>query len=974
MQVPSDILTTQFYDWERQGRGWAIADFPCELEPPFRPFRGHYIRPLAIIDDGKREPWWQRLASLVMPPPDVAQPPKVPQRIARPYQGSDELSILSLSIPVTFKQHAARMEQLLVMLSCRGRPISFELIGTADEMAIQLTVRESDEEYCRTQLSAFFPELSVQNAPVDMVQYALRVAGAFAVTDFGLDEEFMRPIAMSLPEPDCYTPLIALIDRLTGDEAIAVQVLFTGARSPWGAHMVASVTGATGKGSFFLDAPEMPGLATAKAAKPLCAVSVRALGLGRTIDEAFNVLKDGALAVSYASHSPFNSLGILQDETYTLDDRMQDILFRQSHRVGMLLNVAELAAIAHIPVVRSEKLHPERRATAPAPATLTGHPYILGTNAHQGSEHAVSISTDQRLRHVHMIGATGTGKSTLLKNLIVQDIYGDTGLMCLDPHGDLIEDILHSIPAHRIKDVVLIDPSDSQFPVALNILTAHSDLEKELLASDLAALFRRFSTSWGDQMNSVLANAILAFVYNSRQFHLGDLRRFLIEQSYRTSILSTVTDPDIAYYWTREFPLLKGTSIGSILTRLDAFLRPRIIRNMVCQTTCVDFAHLMDTGKIVLVKLSQGLLGAENSYLLGAFIVSKLQQIAMARQAQEREARVPFFCYIDEFHHFATPSMAEILSGTRKYGLGLVLSHQDMQQVSTQDTEIAGSVLSNAGTRICFRLGDTDAKRLGEGFARFTAADLQNLAVGEAITRVNAASSDFNLDIQADQTSLGHSHREAIVAHSRSLYSAPVIAEQESAPIVQPEPRQEPKEAPPIEQPVPESAQMESEPPTTVVREHRYLQAFVKALAEGHGYRAQLEVPTPDGAGMVDVLLEKDDTAIAVEISVSNSAEYEVRNIQKCLRAGYGKVVLCSNNAKKLVRVETLLEEILSKEEQVKVHYVSPDGLSTVLDAQPKQETHMVMKGYRVKVQYDKDGPSKSDILQSIAKAVQRKQ
>ncbi len=164
-----------------------------------------------------------------------------------------------------------------------------------------------------------------------------------------------------------------------------------------------------------------------------------------------------------------------------------------------------------------------------------------------------------------------------------------------------------------------------------------------MLASDLVALFKRFSTSWGDQMNSVFANAILAFVYNSKQYHLGDMRRFFIETPYRNQILNTVTDPEILYYWQHEFPILKSSSIGSILTRLDSFLRPKVIRNMVCQTQSLDFAHLMDSNKIVLVKLSQGLLGTENSYLLGAFIVSKLQQTAMSRQTQMSKDRIPLF-------------------------------------------------------------------------------------------------------------------------------------------------------------------------------------------------------------------------------------------------------------------------------------------------------------------------------------------
>ena len=963
-------LTDQFYEWEQCGRGRAVAAYPCELEPPFRPFPGHYIAPSAIIDDGKIAPWWQDLAALLAPR-KMPQPVSIPAPpIACPSAGPTTLTVFSLVVPRHFRHSSIRMEQLLVMLSYRGNPVSFEIIGTGDGVALQLTARPEDALYCHSQVQAFFPELNILKAASDGVDSVLRNAEAVFVTDYGLDQEFMRPIATGYGgDHDAYTALFGILDRLSGAQAVVIQLLFCGARQPWGAHMAASVSDCDGK-SFFIDAPEMPELAKQKASRPLFAVCMRTLAAGASIDEALEVLREAAAALMHMSNSPHNGLVPLQDSAYALQDRLDDMLLRQTHRVGMLLNASELATFAHVPAVQSLKLHRSARATNAAPSSLAGHPYMLGINEHQGVETAVSISIAQRLRHLHVMGATGTGKSTLLKSLVMQDIHADTGLMCLDPHGDLIEDILSAVPERRIRDVVLIDPSDSAFPVALNILSAHSDLERELLASDLVALFRRFSTSWGDQMNSVLANAILAFVYNSRQFHLGDLRRFLIEAPCRTRILATVTDPDIAYYWRHEFPLLKGASIGSILTRLDSFLRPKVIRQMVCQQHSLDFAQLMDTNKIVLVKLSQGLMGAENSYLLGAFIVSKLQQAAMARQAQERSSRTPFFCYIDEFQHFVTPSMAEILSGARKYGLGLVLSHQDMQQVSKFDADIAGSVLSNAGTRICFRLGDADARRMEDGFAHFGAADLQNLSVGEAIGRVNTTRDDFNLDIvpfvHADAVSL----KEEIRARSRAAYGAPIGAEETAGSV--PGPMLEPVvpilSAP--QAPIPRTKE-QTTPPATELREHRYVQTFIKTLAEGHGYKAQLEVPTPDGTGQVDVLLERDGTTIAVEISVTNTTEYEVHNVQKCLAAGYERVVVCAPNPKKLAQIERLAKDRLAPHEQLRIAYVSPDEFMTVLAPAPPKEMHTVLKGYRVRVNYEANA-DRQGLVQSILNSARK--
>ena len=283
--------------------------------------------------------------------------------------------------------------------------------------------------------------------------------------------------------------------------------------------------------------------------------------------------------------------------------------------------------------------------------------------------------------------------------MIRQDLENGEGLAVLDPHGDLVEKVLGTIPSWRIGDVILLDPSDEKFPVGFNVLSAHSDFEKTLLASDLIGVFQRLSTSWGDQMNSVFQNAILAVLESAQGGTLADLRRFLLDDTWRARFLQTVSDPDVRYYWNHAFPQLGGNqSRGPILTRLDMFLSPKPIRYMVSQQeNKLDFAEIMDSGKIFLAKLPQGQMGKENAFLLGSLLVAKLQQMAMSRQRLASAKRRPFFCYIDEFQHFITPSMAEILSGARKYRLGLILAHTELRQLE-RDKEVASAVLSNAFT------------------------------------------------------------------------------------------------------------------------------------------------------------------------------------------------------------------------------------------------------------------------------------
>jgi hypothetical protein len=751
----SDTLTKQFYEWEKRGRGWQRTDYPVDLEPPFVPFFYHDAAE-EIIDDGRHATLFSAIADFFKQKTAATSiTTTAPEQEPFPFTDTSPLCIYSVTLAQHFKQSTDRIEQLLVMLSYRKSPISFEIIATSSAIVLQWACRQCDEPFFVIQVRAFFPDCPIQKVASDAIELALNRDQCFYTVDYGLQEEFMRPIASHANlEHEPLLSVFAILDALVGEQTIIVQVVFSGTHNIWAESIMRSVTDESNKYSFFADAPEMPQLALEKTARPLFGVSVRIVTASNTSEDASILIHHLSTALIHSVASPHNSLIPLSDSAHTFDDRIADIYLRQSHRLGMLLNSRELATCIHYPsvAVHSKKLPRAIKHTKAAPNHLNNPAYLVGENSHQGAIRNVGISTEQRLRHMHLIGATGTGKSTLLHSLIMQDIASATGVCVFDPHGDLIERIMADIPETRVRDVVLIDPADRDFPIGFNILATHSDIEKELVASDLVALFRRFSTSWGDQMNSVFANAIMALLYNRQAWHLGDLRKFLIEPALRTIILATCTDADIVYYWQKEFPLLRSTSIAPILTRLDTFLRPKVIRNMVCQVQSLNFQEMMDSNKIVLVKLSEGLVGAENSYLLGAFIVAKLQQLAMARQAQSTVSRIPFFCYIDEFHHFITPSMASILTGARKYGVGLVLAHQDMQQVIKHDAEIASSLLANAGTRIAFRLGDTDAKRLQDGFSGFTADDLQNLATGEAIVRVNTADGDFNIAITSNTT------------------------------------------------------------------------------------------------------------------------------------------------------------------------------------------------------------------------------
>jgi hypothetical protein len=981
-------LTEQFYQWERRGRGWKVFPEPVYPEPPFRPFYGHYLPETPIIDDGRRptllSSFVQKLSRKLSTEPALEPVEPEPEEEPEPKPLiRDSLVELETSLPAKLDIGAEALAQFLRNLALCREPVAFELVGTTGRVGVQFAAGNQDAPQVRRQLQAYFPEALFRRRESTLEQVWNDCPGEEAlVVEFGLAREFMFTLASGKLDP--FIGIVGALSELQPGDIGLFQVLFQPVADQWAESILRSVTHDDGK-PFFVNQPELAGAAEKKVARPLYAAVVRIATKAEDLERALGIARDLASSLRVFADPQGNALIPLENSQYPFDEHVDDLLRRQSRRSGMLLNSDELIGFVHLPssAVRSLKLARDTGKTKAAPALARNAAgLLLGNNIHLGESVPVRLTPDQRVRHTHIIGASGTGKSTLLFNLIREDIENGEGVAVLDPHGDLVDKVLGIVPQNRIADVVLVDPSDTEYPIGFNILSAHSELEKNLLASDLVSVFRRLSTSWGDQMDIVLRNAILAFLESSAGGTLSDLRRFLIEPNFRNQFLTTVRDPEVGYYWQKVFPHLTGSkSIGPVLTRLQTLLSQKSIRLMVSQPeNRLDFAEIMDSGKIFLAKLPQGLMGTEDSYLFGTLLVSKFQQLAMSRQAQAMSSRRDFWLYIDEFDNFITPSMTEILKGARKYRLGLTLAHHELHQLE-RNADVGSAVMSHPATRIVFRVGDADAKKLSEGFSFFQAQDLKNLEIGHAIARVERSDFDFNLAVplplivdEADATK----RRQEVITVSRAKYGTPraqveaallrVFEPERPAETVIPKPAvvdakppvpdQAPvKMVPPAPPPPPVVAPVETKPPAlaeakppTVSErkapvvppdlgrggaQHKAIQQRIKQAAEKLGFRSVIEKQIPEGS--VDLLLERPDQTFACEISITTTIDHEIGNVQKCLKAGFPTVAVVCLDEERLKKIEAAVAGSLGSDLAARVIYCEPDQFIARLQALPPQ-------------------------------------
>jgi hypothetical protein len=473
----------------------------------------------------------------------------------------------------------------------------------------------------------------------------------------------------------------------------------------------------------------------------------------------------------------FNAGKILTGKSF------HDLYKRRSISGAALMSVQEVSTLYHYPNpdhtphivhVLAKKAEPPRDLPKNEGDDLS----MFGMTNYHNQHVPFGIKRSDRRRHLYVVGKSGSGKSKLIEMLVREDIINGKGVAVLDPHGDLVDNIMRYIPEERVKDVIVFDPSDTEFPIAFNPLESVDEAYKMQITIGFIDIFKKlFGTNWSDRLEHVLRYTTLALL-DSPDTTVLSILKMLTDKNYRQKIISRIEDSVVKNFWVSEFAgwseKFDAEAITPLLNKVGQLVSTNMIRNIIGQpSNKFSIRDVMDGKKILLMKVSKGLLGEENSGLIGAMIITKMYQAAMQRADMKEEDREDFYFYIDEFQNFATDTFTEILSEARKYRLDLTIAHQYMGQLKEV---VQKTVFGNVGSMISFRVGADDAGVLAAEYNPiFTERDIINLGVREFYTKMSVdgeireAFSGRTLDAPAVENDL----TAKIIENSRKMYCTP---------------------------------------------------------------------------------------------------------------------------------------------------------------------------------------------------------
>ncbi|PWU23366.1 hypothetical protein C5B42_03200 [Candidatus Cerribacteria bacterium 'Amazon FNV 2010 28 9'] len=658
---------------------------------------------------------------------------------------------------------------------------TLEFLSQGQTIYTLLTLPAGMATYVTSQLSSAYPEVLINQLshnPLDEFQKpGVTITGELspsALTCFPLRTYKESTTA------DPLANVLSVLSKLQEGESALLQLSVRRTKENWKSAFRHRPTNA--------ETPANPhqSLIDGKLALPSFQYRLRVLILAQTKEKAVQLRQE--LATAYGSFdTQVNSL-VLKKPLFA-KKTTHEVVCREGKFARQFLSIDELATLMHFPnkqlsaiknIAWGKNLLGEPPANLPAYSTISEDERInvnfFAQAEFKNQNQVFGIKRADRRRHMYVIGKSGTGKSTMLANMIIHDLKHGEGIAVIDPHGDLIETVLNYIPKGRINDVIVFDPADPHAVVKMNLFEGGSLVHRELIASGIVSIFQKMygPVSWGPRLEYILRNTLLTLL--SEHAKLEDILRMLTDVKFRARVIENLQDPVLKNFWVAEFNTMqdrqRNEAIAPILNKVGQFVTSPLIRNVVnTQTSSFNIEEVMDQGKILLVNVSQGKLGEDNASLLGALMITKIQLAAMNRVYMDEEKRRDFYLYIDEFQNFATTSFVKILSEARKYRLNLILANQYMDQIPD---DVKAAIFGNAGSIISFILGAGDAEWMKKEFGnKYSDEDLVSLARYQVVTKL-MIDNQMSLPFPAQTLSLAKSsnqNRDKVLRVSRERYA-----------------------------------------------------------------------------------------------------------------------------------------------------------------------------------------------------------
>lgn len=616
--------------------------------------------------------------------------------------------------------------------------ICFEIVALPERITFYVSCPQDLRDLVEKQIHGAYPGTEINEAE----EYNIfSEKGKVAFSTLKLKSSNYLPLKTYKDlATDSLSSITSALAKMQPGEGAAVQVLISPASSSWraqGKSYMSKTRAAEAKPEgpkFTADAKQLEAIEN-KIGKSGFITVIRIVVSAQSSQAAKAHLVNirGAFEQSSSAYNSLTKCRIFSKRLF-----MTDFIYRYMPIVGKIsiLNTEELATIFHFPnkSVQTPYIQWLTAKRAPAPEKIPTAGLYLGRSIFRGVERPVFVSDDDRRRHMYVIGKTGTGKTEFLKACILQDIYSGRGVAFIDPHGDAAEAILEMVPPERAEDVVYFDPSDVERPMGMNLLEAYTEEQKHFVVTSIVGLMYKLYDPHqtgiiGPRFEHAIRNAMLT-VMSEPGSTFVEVVRVLTDSAFVQELLPKVKDPVIRRYWTDQIAQTadfhKSEVLDYIVSKFGRFVTNKLMRNIIGQSkSAFDLRAIMDQKKILIVNLTKGRIGEENSNFLGLVLVPKILIAAMSRQDMKEQDRVDFYLYVDEFQNFATETFADILSEARKFRLNLVVANQFIGQM---EEEVKNAIFGNVGTLVAFRVGVTDANYLQHEYQPvFGEADLINI-------------------------------------------------------------------------------------------------------------------------------------------------------------------------------------------------------------------------------------------------------